>query len=83
MKNISKTDGDPYIKVTCLGDGWGIRLFRPNGTIHSEGHADCKFMIGVIARNLLRWWDKMGGMSKYASRARHRQGEKDSQRGKS
>jgi len=63
---------DPMIKVTRLADGWGVRCYRPDGTLHSEGHAPAKAEIGPVARELLRWWDKLGGVSRYASRARER-----------
>jgi hypothetical protein len=64
---------DPYIKVTYLGKGWGVRLFHPDGRLHSEGHARAREMIGPVARDLLRWWDKcLGPYSQYADKARHR-----------
>ena len=68
---------DPYIKVTRLGNiGWGVRCFNPNGVLFLEGLAKLQIDIGPLARNFLRMWDKCGGDSKYADRARHRQFEK-------
>lgn len=76
MKRSSRkpeTVADPHIKVTYLGKGWGIRCFNPNGTIFMEGNARTKEMIGPVARNLLRMYDKCSfSYSKYADRARHR-----------
>lgn len=66
---------DPYIKVTYLGKGWGVRLYSPDGTTFTEGFAKSKDMIGNVARDLLRFCDKGCGPSsatKYTSRARHR-----------
>ena len=71
---------DPYIKVTFLGKGYGIRLFYPNGKLHSEDFVKTRIEVGPAARSLLRWWDKLGGDSWYAHRARHRQGEKEVKR---
>lgn len=69
---------DPTIKVTYLGPGrgWGVRCFCPNGSLFSENTAYSKDKIGPIARHLLRMWDKCGGVSIYAHRARHRAWEK-------
>lgn len=72
-----KTVKDPTIKVTYLGEGWGVRCIRPDGTIFVEENARAKDKIGPIARNMLRWYDKGSGTySKYADRARHRAWEK-------
>ena len=68
-------DPDPVIKVTFLGKVWGCRLFFKN-ELHSESIAETKLEIGPVCRDLLRWFDKIGGCSLYASRARHRTGEK-------
>lgn len=64
---------DPYIKVTRMERGWGVRLFNPNGSLHSEGRAKIKSKIGPVCRDLLRWYAKCTFYySKYADRARHR-----------
>jgi hypothetical protein len=69
----------PYIKVTYLGKGWGVRCFAPDGKNFTEGLAKTKDMIGNVARDLLRFCDKGCGPSeatKYTDRARHRAWEK-------
>jgi hypothetical protein len=64
---------DPTIKVTRIKQGlWGIRCFAPNGGLFMESKVKSKILIGTACKDLLRWWDKCGGTSKYASAARHR-----------
>jgi len=58
--------------------GWGVRLFNPSGTLHSEGVAKVKSKIGPVCRGLLRWYDKCTfRYSRYADKARHRAWSKD------
>jgi hypothetical protein len=68
------------IKVTFLGKGWGVRCFRPDGHIWDETFVETRLEIGPACRDMLRWWDKLGGVSKYADRARHRSTEKELRR---
>lgn len=68
---------DPNVKVTFLGKGYGIRLFHLDGHIWDETFVETRLQVGPACRDLLRWWDKMGGISKYADRARHRSTEKE------
>lgn len=68
---------DPTIKVTRMEDGYGVRLITPTGKVWYMEHKNVpKSKVGACSRDLLRWWDKMGGTSHYASRARHRAWEK-------
>ena len=68
---------DPKIKVTNLGKGWGIRLYKPDGSLFfMEDFVERKNQIAPACRQLLRWYAKMGGVSNYAHRARHRAWEK-------
>ena len=72
-KNTTVQNSEPYIKVTRMERGWGIRLYKPNGTLHSEDIAKAKSKIGPVCRYLLRWYAKdLAPYSKYADRARHR-----------
>lgn len=72
-KTTTVQGSDPYIKVTRMQKGWGVRLFNANGTLHSEEIAKRKSMIGPVCRGLLRWYAKCAfTYSKYADRARHR-----------
>ena len=63
------------VKVTRLGDGWGIRLFD-DGKLHSEAKVFNRVDIGSACRYLMRWYDKLGGTSARASRTRKRMYEK-------
>lgn len=60
------------IKVTKIGSLWHARLSEDNRVI-SEYACECKEDIGWICREMLRWFDKLGGISKFASAARSRQ----------
>ena len=80
MKKKVEENVDPSIKVTFLGKGWGIRCFSPTGKIFDEAFVKTRLEIGLACRDLLRWWDKLGGVSKYADRARHRSTEKELKR---
>ena len=74
---VTDDNVDPVIKVTRIGlKGWGIRCYSPRGEIFMQDFAERKTQIGPMCRHLLRWWDKCGGMSIYASRARHRAWDK-------
>ena len=78
---MSFTQNDPMIKVTFLGKGYGIRLFKPDGvTIHDESFVKTRLEVGPACRELLRWYDKMGSPSRYADKARHRRGFKEAMR---
>lgn len=66
---------DPYIKVTRMQRGYGVRLFHANGELCWERNNVDKNKIGPTCRELLRMYDKCGG-TKYTSRARHRAWDK-------
>jgi hypothetical protein len=59
------------VKVTRIGDGYNIRVFV-NGTLNQESRVYDRAFISAEARDMLRWEDKLGNISKYADRARHR-----------
>jgi hypothetical protein len=64
---------DPSIKVTRLKKGlYGIRCYSPSGNLFMETTVKSKIEISPACRDLLRWWDKSGGSSVYASKSRHR-----------
>lgn len=68
------------VKVTRIpGKGYGVRVFT-NGKLNQEATAPTRADIGPVARSLLRMEDKCGNISNYASRARHRIGEKELKR---
>ena len=62
---------DPVIKVTRIKNRWHARMFY-NGELRDEMACNTQCDIGIICREMLRWYDKMGGSSQYADRARHR-----------
>ena len=60
------------IKVTRINDRWHARLLRGQEIIDEMA---CRLQcdIGYICREMLRWYDKMGGVDKFAEAARSRQ----------
>jgi hypothetical protein len=59
------------VRVTKYGSGYSVRVFT-NSVLNQEAHVDSRMEIGPCAKDLLRWEDKCGNMSDYASSARHR-----------
>jgi hypothetical protein len=59
------------IKVTKINKNYHARLWEGSKLIN-EWACSNKEDIWYICRQLLRWYDKMGGNSKYAYKARHR-----------
>lgn len=62
---------DPEIKVTHINNRWHARLIQ-DGKILDEMACNVQSDIGLICREMLRWYDKNGGSSEYASKARSR-----------
>ena len=62
---------EPEIKVTKINNRWHARLFHRHRIFNEMACAD-KRDIGFICHEMLRWFDKLGGVSKlaYSSRAR-------------
>ncbi len=72
MKYVIMDECNHDIKVTYLGrNRWGVRCFV-NGELNQEIQVGCREDIGVAAREMLRWEDKCGNISKFASAARKR-----------
>ncbi len=64
---------DPTIKVTSFGGKFfGVRCVGPTGKVFMTETVKTSEDIGDVCREMLRWWDKLGGSSKYASDSRHR-----------
>lgn len=59
------------IKVTYINKKWHVRLFV-EGEVYSEQACAERSDIGISARDQLRWYDKLGGISKFAAAARKR-----------
>ena len=60
------------IKVTKIGKLWHARLLE-NKRVIDESACTRKDDIGWICRNMLRWYSKLGGVSKFADAASMRQ----------
>lgn len=59
-------------KVTRLGNGWyGCRLYN-NGVLIDEVRVPNRSDISAAMKDMLRWFDKMGGDSNMAHASRHR-----------
>lgn len=71
------------IKVTRINGNWHARLFDTRKEKHIDEMA-CKLQedISYICYEMLRWHDKLGGVSPMASAARHRKRETYSPIGK-
>ena len=63
---------DPEVRVTKIGKRWHSRLIY-KGKVVDEMACQYAEDIGLICKEMLRWFDKMGNISKYADKARHRQ----------
>ena len=59
------------VRVTRMQDGYGVRVFT-NGVLNQEMLAEDRSEIGAAARDMLRWEDKCGNISEFASAARER-----------
>lgn len=66
---------EPTIKVTKIKSRWHSRLYY-KGKVLDEMACELKEDIGWICREMLRWFDKLGGNSEFAKAARHRQTNK-------
>ena len=73
MKNDNKLEWlDPEIKVTKINKRWHARLIL-KGKVINEMACEYSEDIGWICREMLRQYDKLGGMSIFALKARNRQ----------
>ena len=69
--NLTSSPPEPEIKVTRIKNRWHARMFV-NGEVRDEMACENRIDIGYICKTMLRWFDKCGGMSKFASAARQR-----------
>jgi hypothetical protein len=72
MKKILQGECTHEVKVTRMFDGYGVRVYT-NGELNAETKVRDRIDIGPAAKDLLRWEDKLGNISDYASASRHRQ----------
>lgn len=68
-------DVDIDITVTRIKNCYHSRMIVA-GRVVKEMACSEKCDIGWISREMLRWYDKLGGVSKFASAARERQSSK-------
>ena len=59
-------------KSTRIDNSWHCRLLREKEVL-AEMSCEDKRDISYCFREMLRWYDKLGGSSKMASASRHRQ----------
>lgn len=59
------------ITVTKIKRRWHARLWL-NGIVKDESACELKADVGWMCREMLRWFDKLGGVSKYAAASRRR-----------
>ena len=64
------------VTVRCINGRYHVRVFL-DGALNQEAVCESKLDIGWTARSLLRWEDKCGNISKFASSARERHNRKD------
>lgn len=64
------------VTVRCIAGNFYVRVFL-NGKLNQEAVCYNRSDIGWTARSLLRWEDKCGNISKFASSARERHNRKD------
>lgn len=64
------------IKVTTINGRHHARIYREDGTVHSEMACAEKQDVGYICRELARWYDKRGGESEQCSASRDRSAKK-------
>jgi hypothetical protein len=66
-------------KMTFINGWYHCRLFN-KGELHQELRCSDKRDVGYAFRYMMRWYDKMGGVSKWAMKARERHNEPQNQR---
>ena len=64
------------VTVRCINGRYHVRVLL-NGAVNQEAVCESKLDIGWTCRSLLRWEDKCGNISKFASSARERHNRKD------
>ena len=69
---METTEDSLELKVTRVGRVW-IGALKVNGVVNSNMACNKKCDIGYMCREMLRWFDKLGGNSKWARSARKRQ----------
>lgn len=71
MKRMLLGACEHSVEVRRIGNGYNVRVFV-NGELNQEARCSDKADISWTARNMLRWEDKCGNISAFASAARQR-----------
>lgn len=64
------------VTVRNINGRYHVRILL-NGAVNQEAVCESKLNIGYTCRSLLRWEDKCGNISQFASSARERHNRKD------
>ena len=64
------------VTVRNINGRYHVRVLL-NGDVNQEAVCESKLNIGFTARSMLRWEDKCGNISQFASSARERHNRKD------
>lgn len=70
-KRVLQGEVEHDITVRKIGNGYNCRVFL-NGVLNQEARCSDKNDISRTCRDLLRWEEKCGNLSKFASSARAR-----------
>ena len=71
-KTLSRSGNELGIKVTRIGKQW-IAVLTVGSKERDRMACKLKSDIGWMCREMLRWYDKLGGNSAWAASARRRQ----------
>ena len=71
MKRVLLGQCEHEVQVRKIGNGYNVRIYV-NGELNQEARCQSKSDISYTARDLLRWEDKCGNISAFASAARER-----------
>lgn len=74
LKQVLLGECEHEVQVRRIGNGYNVRVFT-NGELNQEARCQSKADISFTSRSLLRWEDKCGNISKFASAARDRLNE--------
>lgn len=79
LQTIYFDEVEHEVKVTRIGNVYHCRVYT-NGVLNQEAIAENRNQIGYVCKSLLRWEDKCGNISKFASAARERLNKEIDQR---
>ena len=71
MQRMYFAEVEHEVKVNRIGNVYHCQVFT-NGILNQEAIAENQSQIGYVCKSLLRWEDKCGNYSAFASAARER-----------